>query len=437
MLRNASRAFLLAWLALLPQSLTFSLSARGCRRGGATRCGATTENAAPAPAADRGAGPRFSIWDEKALRLCFEKEGILAQHVRSVYRYLCTEQILKEDPGDVDWARVPDLPKRAQKLLASSFQLASSSVSDVQELSRDVSDKAGGRVVARNAKLGVSLSSGRMVETVIIGHRDKSATVCVSSQVGCNKGCAFCETGTMGLLQNLQPHEMLEQLFHAACVLSQFDGARGAVTNVVWMGMGEPLDNLAAVQEAITAMTDYWRLAPRRITVSTVGDNPDAIRKLAASKVQLALSLHAPTQSTREAIVPSARREGAGIAEVLAAVDDFLDASGGGRKRGTCMIEYVVIKGVNDSLEDAAALADLLRGRRVWLNCLPLNPTEASRRRGWEAPEDEQIMAFANVVRQRGQVNVRIRWSTASGRPVNAGCGQLAVKRQRGAAADA
>eukprot|EP00968_Pinguiococcus_pyrenoidosus_P001883 scaffold93_cov233-Pinguiococcus_pyrenoidosus.AAC.3 len=178
-------------------------------------------------------------------------------------------------------------------------------------------------------------------------------------------------------------------------------------------------------------MTEYLRIAPRRITVSTVGDKPDAIRALAGTGVQLALSLHAPNDKLRQQIVPTGKHTS--IPSILQAVEDFLEAQKAGKKRSSVMVEYIVIRGVNDQIEHAVELRRLLEGKPVWCNLIPYNPTSAGDRYGFEMPDTAQVSRFAEELRKGvaadgKPLKVRARWSTQAAQPVGGACGQLAVK---------
>ena len=219
----------------------------------------------------------------------------------------------------------------------------------------------------------------------------KRATLCVSSQVGCAMGCTFCATGTMGKLRSLSAAEILEQADFALAVLQSSSspspsGSNGSsasppsspssgwrLRNVVMMGMGEPLDAYPAVVAAVRTLTSSARFGLRRsaVTVSTVGVVP-RIRTLARDLpgISLALSLHAPTQELRQRIVPSARAWP--LAKLLAAVDDYQRESG-----QRVFVEYVLLRGVNDSVGCGLLLGELLAGRDVVVNLIPWNPVEA------------------------------------------------------------
>ena len=244
-------------------------------------------------------------------------------------------------------------------------------------------------------------------ETVAMRYPDRR-TVCISSQAGCGLGCTFCATGQMGLVRNLTAWEIVSQVLWAARVFGE------RPTNVVMMGMGEPLANYENVMEAIRTINDDVGVSARKITVSTVGLVPQ-IERLARESlpVTLALSLHAPDDETRSALVPINRRWP--VAECMKAVKKFRSAHG---RRVT--IEYALIDAVNDSSWQAKRLADLLRGTDVHVNLIPLNPTP-----GYGVPASPRVDAFARELKSLS-VNVTVR--DTRGRDIDAACGQLAAE---------
>jgi 23S rRNA (adenine2503-C2)-methyltransferase len=268
------------------------------------------------------------------------------------------------------------------------------------------------RVAARSEsadgtlKLLVDLADGERVETVLIP-TERFATACLSTQVGCPVGCAFCASGLEGLKRNLAAEEILEQLLH----LRQAAGRR--ISHVVFMGMGEPLANYKATVAAIRAITDPERfgLSARHVTVSTVG-LPKAIRRLAAEDlpITLAVSLHAPDDALRRRLVPGASPLG----EVLAAAQAFFQSRG-----REVTLEYVLLAGVNDSRPCADRLADLARPIRCSVNVIPFNPVPGV---PFERPSQAGVRAFADRLRRRG-INVHVRRSR--GADAEAACGQL------------
>jgi 23S rRNA (adenine2503-C2)-methyltransferase len=285
------------------------------------------------------------------------------------------------------------------------------------------------RVVTReeapdgSARFAFRTDDGHLIETVLIPHRART-TVCVSSQIGCAFGCGFCATGKQGLTRSLRAGEMVEQVVR---VQSELGGrqapveraGRRRVTNVVFMGMGEPLANYDAVLKAVALLNDErgLRIGARHIAISTCG-LPDQIRRLAGEGIQLALaiSLHGATDAVRERLVPIGRKHS--IAQVMAAARYYVERTG--RK---VVFAYVVVPGVNDTPEQATRLAALLRGLPSVVNVIPRNPLgEASR------PDPDAAFRFARLLQARGLSAVVRR---SRGAEVLGACGQLSSRRQR------
>ena len=257
---------------------------------------------------------------------------------------------------------------------------------------------------------------GQLLETVLMLYPER-ATVCVSCQVGCAVGCAFCATGLMGLARNLSAGEMVAQVVNAARQARQ----RGrTLTNIVMMGMGEPLQNYAETMKFIRIIHDPAGLdvGARRITVSTSGIVPK-IDALADEPLQLnlAVSLHAPDDELRSRLVPINRRYP--IAVLMDAVDRHVDRTG-----RRVSFEYALMRGINDSDETARQLAALLRGRLCHVNLIPLNPVDVL---PYERPTPEGIERFAGILREAG-IPTTVRYSR--GLDIDAACGQLRIKEE-------
>ena len=261
---------------------------------------------------------------------------------------------------------------------------------------------------------------GARLESVLMRYPDR-ATVCVSSQAGCGMGCPFCATGQAGLTRNLSAGEIVEQVVAAARVLAA-GGAGGSpcrLSNVVFMGMGEPLANYRSVLSAVRRITDPLPhglgLSQRHVTVSTVGLVP-AIGRLTAEglAVTLAVSLHAPDDELRDRLVPVNRRWP--VAEVLEAAWGYAAATG-----RRVSIEYALIRDINDQPGRADALGALLSGRLAHVNLIPLNPTPGSQ---WTASAPSAMDAFAARLGAHG-VPVTVR--DTRGSQIDGACGQLAA----------
>jgi 23S rRNA (adenine2503-C2)-methyltransferase len=261
---------------------------------------------------------------------------------------------------------------------------------------------------------------GAYVESVLMRYPGR-VTMCVSSQAGCGMACPFCATGQAGLTRNLSTAEIITQIFNGARALDRGDlaGGRGRISNVVFMGMGEPLANYSHVVAAVRRMSDPvpagFGISQRAITVSTVGLVP-AIRRLTGERLttRLAVSLHAPDDELRDELVPVNRRWK--IAEVLDAAWDYAATT-----RRRVSVEYAMIRDINDHAWRADALARLLADRPAHVNLIPLNPTPGSR---WTASDPAVAAEFEARLAHRG-IPVTVR--DTRGREIDGACGQLAA----------
>ena len=261
-------------------------------------------------------------------------------------------------------------------------------------------------------KWAMEFSDGQSAETVLIPSRTRG-TVCVSSQSGCTRACAFCATATMGFRRNLTAGEIVHQYLVAREAATE---AGLDATNVVFMGMGEPLDNLDAVLAAVRSLTDVFPgLSPRRVTVSTSGVVPRMGRFLRESRASLAVSLNASMDEVRTRIMPHNKTW------PLASIMAVLREAAAERPR-RFFIEYVQLPGVNDSAADAQRIAELLRGLDCHVNVIPHNPFPGS---AFRAPDREETLRFHDQIKDRGLTGI-IRWPR--GRDVAGACGQLALR---------
>ncbi len=274
-------------------------------------------------------------------------------------------------------------------------------------------------------KLLLRLGDGSTVESVLMpDFRHDRAAGCISSQVGCAMGCDFCATTKTGFERNLTAGEIVEQFLP---LRREAHAVGRKLQTVVFMGMGEPLLNLDAVLLAVERMADnkLGALGWRQITVSTVGIVPGIDALTAAGlNIHLAVSLHAPDDTTRARLLPIGKRFP--IADILAAADRFQASRG-----RPVTIQYCLLAGVNDSLEHARLLAEVIGARRMHINLLRYNPTGLSLRGGaYEPSSDETAEAFAEVLRARKLV---AHFRRSRGKDIDAACGQL---RRRSASAD-
>lgn len=252
------------------------------------------------------------------------------------------------------------------------------------------------------------------VETVLMRHTDGRRTVCVSSMVGCPVGCSFCATGQMGFKTNLTAREMIDQILFFARWLNEKDEK---ISNIVFMGMGEPLLNLKAVEKAVDIIIDPDKLAmsQRRLTISTAG-YPAQIKQLVADgydQLKLAISLHAPNQELREKIMPVASVHP--LDELMAACDYYVN-----KTNKLVTYEYILIAKINDQPIEAEELVQLLQNRLAHVNLIPYNPIDQA---SFTTPNPKQVKKFSQILSKAGVSNsIRV----TMGAEIDAACGQLA-----------
>jgi len=345
--------------------------------------------------------PDLADLDRPALESALEARGHQRFHARQIFRWLYRR-------GVTDPAAMTDLSRELRATLAEQFTLTTPAPAH-REKSVDGTEK-----------FLLRLADGRHIESVFIPDTP-SMTFCVSTQVGCAMACAFCLTGKMGLVRHLTAGEIVGQVRVLADALEM----RDATFNIVLMGMGEPLHNYDETMKALHILTDEhgFAMSPRRITLSTVGLLP-ALERLAKEPVMpnLAISLHAPTDLQRGTLVPINQKYG--VADIIEACKRFPV-----RKRSRITFEYVLLAGVNDSPQDARALAKLVAGVKSKVNLIPLNAAPGI---PFERPSDAAIDRFAKSLADRGIV-VSVRKSR--GRDIRAACGQLIVEGQKKSAA--
>jgi 23S rRNA (adenine2503-C2)-methyltransferase len=317
-------------------------------------------------------------------------------HARQIYQWIWKRGVTSFD----------EMTNLSRELRSALAEHAVVSLPEVVQ--HDVSEDGTQKFVLR-------LADGRQIESVFIPDTPKQ-TFCVSTQVGCAMGCAFCLTGKMGLIRHLSAAEIAGQVR----LLARATGLLDKSFNIVLMGMGEPLQNYDPTMKAMRMLNEKegFDMHPKRVTLSTVGLVP-MMDKLAQEDLMpnLAVSLHAATEETRLAIVPPTRKYS--LHDIIEACKRFPLS-----KRRRIMFEYVMLKGVNDSDADARKLVKVLSGVKAKVNLLPLNAAPGI---PFERPSDERVNAFAKILITKGlMVSVR----KSRGRDIRAACGQLIVEGQ-------
>ena len=321
---------------------------------------------------------------------------------------------------------------RADQILYSLYYKFPESISEIKQLPRTFQDtladkgysigsaKEVHRIVSKDGdttKLLLSLQDKTPIESVLMQYPPKKlfghprSTICVSTQVGCAMGCVFCATGQMGFERNMRAEEIVGQVIHFAKILSQ---RKQHVTNIVFMGMGEPLANYSEMIRAVQLLTHPrgFGIGQRNITISTIGII-SGIDKLAEENLQigLAISLHAPNDKLRQRLVPTAGENS--VKDLINAGQRYFLKTG---RRVT--FEYALIEGVNDSVEIAEDLALLLKNNGSHVNLIPINPTAGD----FERPTRKNVIEFERILYNSG-INCTVR--VEKGTEISAACGQL------------
>jgi 23S rRNA (adenine2503-C2)-methyltransferase len=331
----------------------------------------------------------------KELESTLEFMGVKPYRARQIYKWVY-------QTGTADFDLMTNLSKSLRTALKEKFVL---SVLPIQEAN---ASKDG------STKYVLATSDGHFVETVFMPDEGKS-TLCLSTQIGCKMSCAFCVTGRIGFIRDLTPGEIVGQVMAARPHMGD-----DRITNIVFMGMGEPVDNIENVLKAIEIMEEPLglKISHRRLTISTVG-LIDGLRLVDMKKAQLAISLNAATGAVRTRLMPINRVYP--LQDIIAFVKGLGDM---GRKRVT--FEYVMLKEVNDSLEDARLLAELLKGVKCKINIIPYNESPYA---DFKSPEEESVRRFQSYLIER-RFTAIVRDSRA--RDIGGGCGQLGMKYLEG-----
>ena len=346
--------------------------------------------------------PALTGYDPAALEAYLAAEGQPAFRAGQILDW-----IWKKKAGSVD--AMSNLPASLREKLSSSFRLHA----------LDHSQTQGSGDTTR--KFLFKLHDGRYVESVLIpanpalyGEKSDRRTLCVSSQVGCAYGCKFCASGLAGFARNLDAAEIAGQVLMA----ERLSGER--VDNLVFMGMGEPLANLDNLLAAVSIITSPWglHLGARHLTISTSGLVPQ-IRKLAEhpQQIRLAISLHGATDDVRGQIMPVNKKWG--TAELFDALDYW-----NSRKKQHLTLEYILIEGVNDDLEQARILAGHARRLKAKVNLIPYNTVEGL---DWKRPSEDRCRGFRDILKNAG---VAATLRLEKGHDIDAACGQLRLKQE-------
>ncbi len=296
-----------------------------------------------------------------------------------------------------DWEEVSTLPKTLRTKLAETCPL----FIDFEIVKGKHSDKA-----------LLSLGDGEFVEAVLMNHKDGRHTVCVSTQVGCPMGCLFCATGKQGFKRNLKSEEIIDQVLLFARILKKNNER---VTNVVFMGMGEPFLNYEEVMKTITVLHDKFGLGARRMSVSTCGIVP-GIKRFAKERyeVNLAISLHAANDLLRSRLMPANITYS--LKEIMTALDYYVE-----KTKRQVMYEYIMLDGINDSARDAREVIGLLKDRLAVVNLIPYNGKE------YKPSTKKNVEQFKKIL---GAGHVRVVERASYGQEIDGACGMLAGRKK-------
>lgn len=344
---------------------------------------------------------------ETELKAWCVQQGLPSFRGTQLFQWIQQKQV-------TEFSQMSNLSKEMRTLLAKSSAICFPRIIRVQK-SRD----------GQTAKLLLAYEDGVLIETVVMVYERETSkdrrTICISTQAGCAMGCKFCATGIGGLERNLTAAEIVAQVLLGDrwCREQGLDG----ISNVVYMGMGEPLANLAQVLSSVEILNNEHGLGigQRRMTISTCGLAPQ-IRKLAAKKLQvgLAVSLHGADNASRSRLMPINDRYP--LEELMAACDAYTQETG-----RRISYEYALLKGINDRMEDARSLGQLLKGRLAHVNLIPVNYVPET---GFFPTDSETIKQFSSIVEQ---YHVEVTLREKKGTDIDAACGQLRQREQEAA----
>lgn len=338
-----------------------------------------------------------------ALEQWFSEHKLPKYRVKQVLHAVCQE-------GKDSYDQISTIPEELQKKLAKEVPIFSLKPIIVMKSKDGCTTKA-----------LFELTDGKRIEAVLMRFQDGRSSVCVSSQVGCQLGCKFCATGTMKFGRNLTGEEIADQILFYAQLLHKEEKK---ISNIVFMGMGEPFMNYDNVLESVRIMNDKdgLNIGARNITISSSGIC-EGIEKLANEPIQvnLAISLHAPNQALRQKIMPIARRYS--LDQLMSAIKSYLE-----KTNRRVSYEYVMLKDINDHEQEAIELAELVKGQLCHVNLIPYNATYIE---GISGSDRSNIIRFRDIVKAAGiPITVRV----TIGQDIDAACGQLANKAEKSAA---
>ncbi len=344
---------------------------------------------------------KYWIFDKSQKELeeyCIEK-GFKKYNAEQIMRWIYYCRLF-------DFSKMTDIPKPLRKNLTDNFNAVLSEIVDTQY----ETDAGGG-----SKKYLIKFRDGGIIESVLINYRNRK-TLCLSSQIGCRMGCAYCETSGLGFTRNLTSGEIISQ------ILTVENDTGIGITNIVFMGMGEPLDNIEEVEKSLDIISNdkFIGIAPRKITVSTCGMlNVLSGLNFNEYRYKIAVSLNASDNITRSMLMPINKKFPI----------ENLSALINGKKpsvHNKTTIEYVLIKGINDGIENAKKLIKMFSPAKVKFNLIPLNKEQNSiYLKNFERPDDAEVDNFKSKLAKAG-FTVTVRFSKASS--INGGCGQLKAK---------
>lgn len=328
----------------------------------------------------------------------FQKQGVPAYRINQLF-----EAIYQK--GLIDYEQIKVLPNDLRQEMSKNIPILSITPLKIQS-SRD----------GKTEKVLFELQSKDRIEAVLMRFRDGRNSICISCQAGCSMGCVFCATGKLKLTHNLNAEEITDQVLY---FLAKLKAEQEMVTNIVFMGMGEPFNNYLEVMEAIKIFTstEYFNFSARRITVSTCG-LVDGIKKISDEgiPVNLAISLHAPNQELRAKIMPIAKAFT--LSALLQSIDEYIQ-----KTHRRVSFEYILLKGINDSDKDAIQLSKICNNKMIHVNLIPYNHIGLE---GISGSDKKTVISFKNVLQKNG-VNATVR--ITMGEDISAACGQLANKK--------